>query len=216
MGLFDIFGGGDPSEAANPYLNRIGTETSKYYDPYIQRGQSAFDQLQPEYGRLMQDPSAVMNRIGAGYKQSPGFQFSLDQALKAGNQSAAAGGMIGSPESQQNAMQTATGLGSQDYYNYLNNAMGLYGQGLGGLGNIGQMGYGASDAMARMKAQQLSAQAQNAFAGQANQNQFIGGMLGGIGSFALGGPGGLGAYMLGQGGNQGGGQSNGPKWGWGT
>lgn len=179
-GASSLFGE-DPAEAAAPYLGGIGRETKPYYDPYIQAGREAIGQVQPEYQRLIQDPSGALARIGAGYQASPGYQFTLGQAQKAAQQAAAAGGMLGTPAQQQRMSEITSNLASQDYNNYLRNVMGLYGQGLSGLSGIGQMGYGASDAMARMLAQQMASQAQLQYAGAANRNQGIGGILGDIG-----------------------------------
>lgn len=203
------FLGGDPYKAARKYYDQIPGATRGNYDPYINAGRGALDTLQGQYGQLignlpglqgqynqlMQDPGSVFNKIGGGYQQSPGYQFALDQAMGAGKNAAAAGGMAGSPQHQQQAMQTATGLANQDYYNYMQNALGLYGQGLQGAGNLygmglqgyqglNQMGFNASDQMSRIIADALSQQGNMAYAGQNARNQSIGNTLGGLGSLA--------------------------------
>jgi hypothetical protein len=86
----------------------------------------------------MLDPTALMQQIGGGYQASPGYQFQLGQAMKGIGQAAAAGGMAGSPMQQQQSGQVAQGLASQDYYNYLNRALGLYQTGAGGYRGLGE------------------------------------------------------------------------------
>ena len=124
LGLGALFGGSEGSAApeAGGYLSQIQQMLPQYFKPYQQ----------------MLDPTALMSKIGAGYQQSPGYQFQLGQAMKGIGQAAAAGGMAGSPMQQQQAAQTATGLANQDYYNYLNQALGLYQTGAGGYRGLGE------------------------------------------------------------------------------
>lgn len=104
------------------YLGQIQTMLPQYFQPY----------------QRMLDPTQMMQEFGGQYTQSPGYQYQLSQALKAGGQAAAAGGMAGSPMQQQQAMQTAQGLAGQDYYNYLDRALGLYQTGAGGYRGLGE------------------------------------------------------------------------------
>ena len=87
-----LFGGGD--EDAAGYLSQIPGEIGEHFAPY----------------KRMLDPTALMSEFGKGYHQSPGYQFALDQALKAGGRASAAGGMAGSPMQQEQAGQMTTGL----------------------------------------------------------------------------------------------------------
>lgn len=191
-GLGGLFGGGmqDPSKAAQPYLNKIPGTISPYYQPYINAGNQALPGLQNMYNQMMQDPNAIISRLGAGYQQSPGYQWQLGQGQQAINNAAAAGGMAGSPMHQQQAGQLATNLANQDYESYLNHVLGLLGGGLTGQQGMAQMGYGASNDLATNLAQQLMSQANLAYAGTANRNQSTGGLLGGVmGMFGGGGKG---------------------------
>jgi hypothetical protein len=203
-GIGDLFAGfmmggnntPNPANSAMPYLNQIPGAMSPYFNPYIKAGQGALGNLQNQYGQLTgqlpslqnqysqmtNNPSGVMNNIGSGFHQSPGFQFQTNQALGAANRAAAAGGMLGSPQEQQNIAGTVNGMANQDYYNYLNHAMGMYGQGLQGQQNlygmglqgeqgINNMGYGASNEFGQDLMSQLMSQANLSYAGQADQNQ---------------------------------------------
>ena len=115
--------GGDNISLSDPSLSQIPGVLQKYYEPY---------------GQMWQDTSGVMSKLGEGYKESPGYEFTLSQALQAGKQSAAAGGMSGSPMAQQEAQETGAGIASKDYYSYLNNAMKMYMGGVQGYGQLGQ------------------------------------------------------------------------------
>jgi hypothetical protein len=185
-GLAGLLGGQkSPASAANPYLSQMPGDVGQYMDPYMQAGQNALGSLNGQYSNLLNNPGGVLNQIGSSYHQSPGFQFALHQALMGANQASAAGGMAGSPLGQQQNMATATQLGNQDYYNYLNKAMGMYGQGLQGEQGLAGLGMQGSTNMSEIISNMLAQQAQNAYQGQAAQNAAQGGMFGDIGA-ALG------------------------------
>lgn len=178
----DLFssGGSNPAKAGMPYLQQIPETISPYYNPYINLGKAQVPQLEHQYHSLMRNPGGVENRIGAGYQESPGYQFSVQQALDASNNAAAAGGMAGSPQHEQQNQQLATNLADQDYYKYLENALRLYGQGLQGSQGLFNTGYMSSDALAKALAQNLYSQAGMEYAGQANKNASTQGILGGL------------------------------------
>jgi hypothetical protein len=160
----------NPADAGMGYLNNIGGYADKYFNPYINAGKQAMGQLQGQYGQLINDPASVMNRIGAGFQQSPGFKFESGQAQDAVNRAAAAGGMLGSPMQQQNAANVVNGLASQDYNNYMNRGTGMYNTGLQGLQGINQMGFQGSSQAAQMLKDMAMSQANMAYQGQAGQN----------------------------------------------
>jgi hypothetical protein len=202
---FNLFGGAkNPSKAGAPYLNQIPDAGHAQLDPFINAGTRQIPGLEGNYNKLTQDPAAFMRQLGAGYQQSPGYQFSVDQATKAANQAAAAGGMVGSPAEQQMLAETTQGLASRDYDSYMNRALGLYGTGLSGMQGLYQGGQQSAGSLAQMLGQALAAQAANANQGANTENQQkgggIGGLLGGLGSlagFAMGGPvgGGIGGFL---------------------
>ena len=171
-GLYGLFGNQKtPSDAANPYLSQISGSTAGYFDPYSQAGQRAIPGLEKQYSDLLGNPGGKLNDIGANYQQSPGFKFALQQALQGAGHGAAAGGMAGSPQHEQQNMQMASDIASQDYNNWLGQATGLYGQGLQGQQGMMNTGLNAGSQQANMIAQQLAAQAKNAYEGQAQKNQ---------------------------------------------
>lgn len=179
-GLFNLFGSENPSDAANPYLDKMESGMGKYMNPFIQRGQRAGDTLESQYNSLTNDPTGVMNKIGSTFHSSPGYGFQTSQAEGAANRAAAAGGMLGSPAQQQEISGVINGLANQDYYNYLNHGTDMYKTGLNGLEGFNNQGYGASNLMAQGLMQQLMAQAQNAYAGSNTKNQQMGGGIGSL------------------------------------
>lgn len=205
-GLAGMLGGGqNPYDAASQYYNQIPGRMQPYYQPYINAGQGAMGQLQDQYGKMignyggiqdkynqmMNDPNGFLAKIGSGYQQSPGFQWQMSQGMNAANNAAASGGMAGSPQHQQQAAGMAEGLANQDYYNYMNHALGafntglsgnagLYGEGIQGLQGLNQMGYNASNEYGQDMGNYLMNQGNMAFSGQAAQNQAQGSQWGDI------------------------------------
>lgn len=171
--LSNLFGGHNknPAKSAMPYLDQIPGQVSPYYQPYQQAGAGALADLQKQYGSLLNDPGAMYKKFGEGYQQSPGYQFKLQQGLDAANNASAMGGQLGTPQHQQLDTQVTQGIANQDFNDYMQNIMGLYGQGLQGEQGLNTMGYGANTDYAQMLAQLGGNKAQYAFGGQAGQNQ---------------------------------------------
>jgi hypothetical protein len=184
----------NPANSAMPYLNQVPGMLQSTLGPYNQFGQFAGGQLQNQIGQLLNNPTALMKMLGGGFQQSPGYQFSVDQATNAANRAAAAGGMAGSPAEQQALAGAVTGLANQDYQNYLNSIMGLYGQGLGAAQNMFGTGAGAANQIAQGLQTNLGNQANLAYTGQQNQNMMQAGGAGQIAG-ALGAIPGIGALL---------------------
>ena len=160
-----FFGNKDPSEAAR-MIDNIPGRVKPFLNPYIGAGQGAIPYLQQQYAGLTSDPSGFINRIGAGYKESPGFKFALEKALAGGNRASAAGGMGGSPSSSLWGMETAQGLASQDYNTFLQNALSQYGLGLKGEEGLANMGEKAATGYGDLLSQALSQEAKMKYGGQ--------------------------------------------------
>lgn len=163
-------GNKNPADDANRYLNQIPGSVGQYYDPYIRQGQAAYGGLNDQYNRMMNDPGGFINSVGAGYQQSPGFKFALQQALQGANQGAAAGGMAGSLANQQQNIGLATNMANQDYNNWLQTALGQHQLGLGGEQGFYDTGARAGMSMGDTIGNALSQQAQYGYAGRAGQN----------------------------------------------
>lgn len=173
-GLFGgLFGGKkpNPADAAMPYLNQMGANAGKFYNPFINSASQMSGGMNELYQSLMKDPSGFLSKIGQGYEKSPGYDFAMNEALRGSSNAAAAGGMLGSPEHEQRNAEVAQGLASKDYQDYLKNALGLFGTGVQGGENTMGRGFNAAQGMANTNNQMLSDLAQYAYAGQAGKNQ---------------------------------------------
>lgn len=189
-GIAGLFGGNkNPADAANHYISQIPGQTNQYNQPYFDTGTNQLNQINKQYTDLQNDPGGKFNQIGESFHQSPGFQFALQQALQGAGHAAAAGGMAGSPQHEQQNMGLATDLANQDYYNYMKGATGLYGEGLHGGQDVAHMGQTAGKSQQDMIAQALAQQGNYAYEGGAQHNQNLGGafsnIAGGLGSFFL-------------------------------
>lgn len=198
-GAFGLFSKNkNPATGAMNTIGQIPGQTNQYYQPYMDAGKGALEDLQNQYKGLL--GGTKQNELGANYKESPGYQFALKQALAASNNANAAGGMLGTPMNQQNNMETAQGLAAKDYNDYMQNQMGLYGSGLHGEEGLNTQGQTANSNYADVLGNALSQQAGYQYAGQAGQNAHKSNMLGNIfsglgtaGGAFLGGPGGAAA-----------------------
>lgn len=160
----------DPTRGASNMVGQIPGATDPYYRPYMDAGRGAMTDLQNQYKDLL--GGGVYDRLGQGYKESPGYKFKLQQAMQGAGNAAAAGGMAGSPMHQQDSMQLAHDISDQDFNNYMQNQMGLYGLGLQGEQGMNQMGYDASNQQANNVGNSMNQQGQYNFMGQQGRNQY--------------------------------------------
>lgn len=160
----------DPSKSAMPYLNKIPGEVKPYYQPYMDAGKRSLGDLEGQYGNLTNNPGEFVNKIGEGFQQSPGYQFAREQAEQAAGHAAAAGGMAGSPQHEQQIADLVSKLASSNYRDWLSNALGAYQTGLSGKSHLNDMGYEANNEFGQTLGNNLASKAKLAYAGTANEN----------------------------------------------
>lgn len=172
--LSGLFGGRQQQHEqnqTNQYLNQIPDELKQYMMPYVSAGQGALGRVGSEYGNLLSDPNAIINRIGAGYHESPGYQWRLGQGENAINNAAAAGGMAGTAQHQQEAGQLAENLANQDYWDFVDKGLGLYGTGLQGEQGLAAQGATTAGDLSTSLANLLQGRAGLSYQRGLNQNQ---------------------------------------------
>jgi hypothetical protein len=201
--LSDLFGGGNndsgsnPMNAANQFLNQIPGIGQTYYNPYIGMGFDAAGQNKGQYESMMNDPTGFINKLMEAYKPSEGYNFQKGQLTKEMGNTAAAGGIAGTPLDQMNQAEGIQGLLSKDMQQFLSNSLGVFGRGLSGEEGIASRGFDASKSLADLMGgaanQQGGLAFQNAQQNQSNKNgmlQALAKALGlGVGAFSGGIPG---------------------------
>lgn len=176
MSIFDaLFGSAaykNPAESAMPYLQQIPGTITPYYQPYVDTGTQAMQDFYKQISQMSASPQDYYNQLAAGYTQSPGYQYSVDQATKAANQNAAAGGMFGTPAEQEAIAQQTAGLASQDFNNYMNQILGIGQTGLKGEEYLTGVGYKSSSELASDLAKNLMSQAGLEYKGAQGENMY--------------------------------------------
>lgn len=144
--LSKLFGGpkANPMGEANNYLNQIPGIAHEGYDTYIEEGKNAGGKAQGAYDELMNDPTGFINKLMEHYETSKGYNAQKDLLTSELSNTAAAGGVAGTPLDQQNQGTAIQGLLSKDMQQFLENALGVYNRGLGGQETVAQRGYDAS------------------------------------------------------------------------
>jgi hypothetical protein len=171
-GLAGLFGGDDedPEKDAGNYLDQIPEAMRPYFQDYINSGKKNLGDLNGQYDNLTGDPGAFVNKIGANYTESPGYQARLHSALTAGTNAQASGGMAGTPQHQEVNMETAGRIAGEDYENYLKHALGQYNRGLKGKEGLNSQGYDASKGYGENIGSALGAKAGLSFEGAKGRN----------------------------------------------
>jgi hypothetical protein len=159
------------ASAAMPYIQQIPGQVAPYYNPYIQSGQQANQNLSNAGNQLMSNPAGMYNSVASGYQMSPYAQNQITQETKAMNNTAAAGGFVGTPYNQAQVGQMVQGITSKDENEYINSVIGLYHMGLLDEQDLNNLGFQASGKMADVTGNTLNAEGGLAFANQSEQNQ---------------------------------------------
>ncbi len=172
MGLYGLFNrGNNPSDAAMQYLKNIPGYAEKGYRPYMDAGTSMMPGMNDLYQQMMQNPGEFFNKIGAGYKESPGYQHALKEAMGGIGNAAASGGMAGSPMHQQLAGEEASDMASKDFQQYINNVLGIQDRGTTGGENTVGRGFDATGRYVDTMGSNAAAQAGLAYKGTDWQNR---------------------------------------------
>jgi hypothetical protein len=190
--LSKIFGGGgqksNPMGDANQFLNQIPGVAHQGYDPYVNTGLDATNKTKWQYESLMNDPIAFINKLMEGYKPSEGYNFQKDQLTKEMGNTAAAGGIAGTPLDQMNQAEGIQGLLSKDMQQFLQNVLGVFNTGLGGEEGIAGRGFDASkyltDALGGALNQQGGLAFQNAQQNNSDKNSWYKGLAKALGAGA--------------------------------
>lgn len=224
MGFFDDWFGGSGAEAADKanrayqdWMNKsIGTYNQfwqqgrgdvlgmynqglGFLNPYMKAGQEALGDYQATLGEG--GGMAGQNMVNK-FKQSPGYQFQMQQGLNAINRSAAARGLAGGGGTSKALQEYGQGLANQEYGQYQNRLGQLAGMGQQSAGQAFQGALGTGQYLGSLGAQYagdigsayggMGQSAANSImagqaADQATRSNWIN-QLGMLGGMALGGP----------------------------
>lgn len=194
--LDNLFGGGgkSPMDSANQYLDQIPGVAHQGYDDYVNAGKDASGKTKTQYESMMNDPTGFINKLMEGYKTSEGYNFQKDQLTKELGNTAAAGGIAGTPQDQMNQGQGVQKLLSADMQQFLQNVLGRYDKGLEGEEGVATRGYDASGKLTDALGGALNQKGGLAFQDQQQKNKnkndlwsMFGKALGAGAGFALGG-----------------------------
>jgi endosialidase-like protein len=124
-------------DATNAQLQMFNV-TQQNLEPYNTTGQSALAKENALAGNFNYTPTMAQT------EQTPGYQFNLNQGLKATQNAAAARGLGTSGAALKGAASYATGLADSTYQNQFNNALQSYQTNLGGYQNLANLGENAA------------------------------------------------------------------------
>lgn len=107
--------------------------------PWLLAGQSALSQMQ-----------TLNSGDYSSFKQSPDYQFALDEGLNGLDRSAAARGALYSGGHSADVVRFGEGLASQNYGNYYNRLASLAGLGQTSASNLGSLGQGTANSIGNL------------------------------------------------------------------
>lgn len=116
-------------------LTGTPTMLDNYYNPYLSYDESFRTPYKNALQSLM-NPTAFENSIMSQYQTSPAAQYQMDQAQKANERAAAAGGIAGTPAEMQALDKNIQGIAAQGQQQYYQNAIQPYEYGISGMGHM--------------------------------------------------------------------------------
>lgn len=201
----------NPADAAQGYLAQVPGQALQQLNPYIQRGQTAeagnpgiYNRMYneyanpdvispPEYTEMSRNPMAFVENIMKNYEPSRGYRYKEGRMQQAMRNSAASGGFAGTQADQEQQAEAIRGMLGEDMQQFLQNILGVQGQGLSGrergmergvlgreralarMGESGEAaagrGYDAARSFADLLAGNASERGGLAFQGQRQRNQ---------------------------------------------
>lgn len=127
------------SDAAVSEQQREYDQTRADQMPWLLAGQSALSQMQ-----------TLNSGDYSSFKQSPDYQFALDEGLNGLDRSAAARGALYSGGHSADVVRFGEGLASQNYGNYYNRLASLAGLGQTSASNLGSLGQGTANSIGNL------------------------------------------------------------------
>lgn len=160
----------NPAKAAMPYFQQAGTTLQNTYNPFIQRGENAYQMLEPQYNQMLNNPADYYNDILSEYAPSSSYQVMSDALSKALDNTMRASGTYGTDEHDRRKAQLINSLLSQDMQQFFNNVSGIQSQGLQGYQGWGNQGYNAASTLGSDLSNLYGTEATLAFNGAQDYN----------------------------------------------
>lgn len=161
--------------AAKDYGNTLN-QVGQQFNPYIQQGFAAQQQMEGLGKEAMAHPAHEQNLLAQGFQTSPYQQQIMQNTRNQMNMNAAQTGMLGSTAQNASMQNQMAGLQNQFQQQYIDRGMNQYNLGQQNLQNLGmlesQQGFGgmrsqaeltSQAAMARMQAADQPSRASNIF-----------------------------------------------------
>jgi hypothetical protein len=146
--LLSSFGNRNPYRAGGKQLGQIQGFGREAYNPFIQQGQQAQNQLSPQYQQMAQNPQSIYDQAFQGYKPSAGYQHKQKLLNEAAHNTAASGGYLGTEGDIARRSEGINGLLGTDMEEYLKHIFGIQGRGIAGLQGQADQGYNAASSLA--------------------------------------------------------------------
>lgn len=195
-GIGSLIGGGSHAQQAYSDYSHEIQGLSDTYQPFVDQGKQALREYYDASNANVQHPTDLINQIASTYQDSPYMTQSLNQSLSQTqdmmNRNAATTGMLGSTSAnkalQSSLMGQAAGYRQQSMQDYINQVLGTYRGGMGGLSEVGRTGLSALSGQAGLQEQAMAAEAKAQNTPSSSDSMWgdalgaLGGILGGVAS----------------------------------
>lgn len=194
--------GGGLAQLLSSLFNHGKNPYDKYGEQYKQYGQQAIGAQNPFYnagigamgdykGMLdkMSHPDEFINNLMGQYQESPFAKYQQSQGMRAAKNIGSSSGLTGSTPLMNMAQQNAQNISSGDMNSWLQNALGVNKEALGGYGNMMGMGQHSADQMSSIFENMGKNMGESAYGSQDYNNRNRDQMIQGIMRMLMGGGG---------------------------
>lgn len=166
----NYFTGGNPAGDAMQYSQQLPGTVRPYYEPFIEQGQQANQDINPQYSRMATDPAEYMNQLMKNYSLDEGFQMQKKNLQRELSGVAAAGGYRGNQYDQEQQAKLVSALLASHRGDWFDRVRELQQGGLEGRRRTADLGFVASTGLGDILGSNLNQMGSLAFQGaQAKQ-----------------------------------------------
>lgn len=174
-GLTGILGGlfgnsGAPYNKAMDQYRQWATVAQNTQNPFYNAGTGAIPNYQ-NWSQSMQDPSSFINNLMGQYQESPHSRYLQQESMRAGQNAASAGGLMGSTPLMNQLQQNSANISSQDMNNWLQTVLGINNQYGQTQQNLMAMGANSANALTNLFGDMGKQMGEGAYGSEAGNQQ---------------------------------------------
>lgn len=160
------------NQRAESTLGEIPNIAREGYNPFIEAGAAAEQEVFPHYTAMANTPEEYLSAAMAGYQESPYFNYMKNLLNRSAHNTAASGGYVGTEGDILNRSELMNQLAHSGLQDYLQNVFNVQSRGMSGLERRSERGFEAGTGLANYLGGAKQQQAFTGLYGDLSRNAF--------------------------------------------